>query len=503
MNEYQHMSKEIYNLYKPFRNKISKYYLLDECLYLVWAYSRNLLFDYPFPNDIEILPTYNPSDIVNIRRAKGIPEFFLEFLAKEFIINCNNYTTTKSILKKEEFMKVGKYVSNEMYITIENISITKNDALLEFYRKAHSQIKGQKSFNRDTILRYYSIYSSEKLNAIILNKLGLNAYQFFSIAFLFFTWTAKNFKTKLPISSDIPNLPTELIEKFLNHFSIKIDDAKINLKSYQEINENLFYTYNPLYSTPILIVDDYFLCPTPLSIYWLLQDGLYHNIVNESGFSDAFGPAFEKHIGYILAKCCTNNFSIYSETNYGNSTSRTTDWIIEDKESVLFLECKTKRPTLNTKTKLDPESEKGIIYDLRKLSVEIRKLYTTFLDFTKGKYSNIQYDSTKNIFLSVITLEDWYFELNPKMEEMLMELVHQSFNEKNMDVQLIEQYPYRIFSAEVFEREIQIINSIGINNYFHLINNNQLNDLNEIRNTIEYTDVFNPSCYDIFDIPTV
>ena len=160
------MNDNIYSLYKPLRNKISKYYNLDQCLYLVWAYSRNLLFNLPFPNDIEVITGYNPNENVNIRRVKGIPEFLLEFFAKEFIINCQNISTKKSILKREEFVEIVKYVKNDLYINLENLNITETDIFLDFNRKIHSQIKGQQSFDRETILRYYKIFSDEKINTI-------------------------------------------------------------------------------------------------------------------------------------------------------------------------------------------------------------------------------------------------------------------------------------------------------------------------------------------------
>lgn len=493
------MNENINLLYKPFRNKISKYYNQEQCLYVVWAYSRNLLFNLPFPNDIEVIPTFNPNDYVNIRRARGIPEFVLEFLYKEFIINCQNISTQKSILKREEFIKIGKYVIDELYIHLENINNTETDILLDFNRKIQAQIKGQQSFDRETILRYYKIYSDEKLNLILQNKIGLNTYQLFSIVFIFFTWTSKYFKSKLPFVSAIPNLSTEMFNTFLSHFAIKIDDAKNLLKKYQQVNENLFYSYNPLLANPILIRNDYFFCPNPLSIYWIIREGLYYKIVNEIGFSDAFGPSFEKYIGEVLHKCCNNNISIFPEAIYGKPEKRTTDWLLVDNKSVMFIECKTKRLTLDSKTKIDLDGSKGILNDLKILANEIRKVYTTYLDFTNDKYPQPKFDSTKNTFLTIVTLEDWFIYLNPLISNKLNELVKQSFIENQIDINLITKYPYTIFSAKDFEREIQIINSIGMAEYFHLMHNKEYHKLNDIRTNTHFIEVFDVNSYDIFN----
>jgi hypothetical protein len=494
------MNDNIYSLYKPFRNKISKYYNLDQCLYLVWAYSRNLLFNLPFPQDIEVLTGFNTNENVNIRRVKGISEFMLEFLAKEFMINCQNISPNKSILKREEFGEIVKYTTNELYNNIENLNRTETDLLLDFNRKIHSQLKGQQSFERETILRYYKIFSDDKLNLILQNKLGLNAYQLFSIAFIFFIWTSKYYKSKLPFFiSDNPELPKELFATFLSIFSITIDEAKDLLNNYQQVNEDLFYSYNPLYATPIILQDDTFFCPNPLSIYWIIKEGVYYQIVDEIGFSDAFGHSFEKYIGEVLHKCCNNNISILPEAIYDKPEKRTTDWLLVDNNSVMFVECKTKRLTLNSKTKLDLNLSKGILNDLKILAKEIRKIYTTYLDFTDNKYPKPKFDSTKNTFLTIVTLEDWFIYLNPLISNKLNELVQQSFIEKQMDINLIAKYPYTIFSAKDFEREIQIINSIGIAEYFSLLYNKEYQKLNEIRSKTKFVQIFDVNSYDIFN----
>ena len=139
--------------------------------------------------------------------------------------------------------------------------------------------------------------------------------------------------------------------------------------------------------------------------------------------------------------------------------------------------------------------------DLKILANEIRKIYTTFLDFKNGKYQQPEFDSTKNIHLTLVTLEDWYIYLNPFISKKLDELLIQCFEEEKLDVNLIELYPYTIFSSKDFEREIQVINSIGINEYFQLRYNLEYHELNNIRSKIKYEDVFDVDSQDIFQMP--
>ena len=113
----------------------------------------------------------------------------------------------------------------------------------------------------------------------------------------------------------------------------------------------------------------------------------------------------------------------------------------------MFLECKAKRLRLDSKTTLNLSISESVLKDLKTLAEGIRKLYTSYLDFTQNEYPQIKNNSSKEVHLAVVTLEDWYIYLNPLIAEKLKELVQQAFIEKKMDINLIEQLPYTIFSG--------------------------------------------------------
>jgi hypothetical protein len=464
----------IYQLYKPLRNQIRNYYLLD-CLYLIWGYSRNFTFNLPLPSDIELPAGFIPNDDLQNRRYRGLPEFEQEFLLREFILNCDPNHTKKSLKQKGNLSKLVNYLRMTFVEEVDKNMTLPSGFLIEFNRMAHRQFKWQTGYNQRVIFRNYKIYSDPEVSLIVKKKFQLTSYEIFILGFFFFRWTAENYRTNLPFRSEFHLISNEMIEVFFKNFSMTMEQAKDELKECQQMNENIFYSYNPLSAKPILIYQNAFMCPIPLLLFWQITGGIYYSIVKESGFENAFGTSFQNYIGEILSKSCTNpNFIIFSEKKYGREEKRTTDWLVIDKDSILFIECKAKRMTVVSKSELD--IKQGLESDLTKMASFIVQLYKTYIDYTADKYPQIKYNPSKKFVPLVVTLEEWYINLNPPILEILKELVIKNFIESNLDTSLIDKFPYHIRSSHDFESDIQIINSLGIHNYFDKIVTNELFD---------------------------
>lgn len=480
-------NKEIYNLYKPFRNRLTKYNVIDS-LYVIWGYSRNYIFDHPFPNDIAKPAGFNPleSNKQN-RKYRGLFDHELEYLLKEFIINCDSFETNKSFREKGEMSALINYMRFTLNEEIDKKYTVQGNFLLEFNRMAHRQFIWQLNYSHKAIFRYFKIYSHDSLAKIIQNKFQLTSHQLFLIGFFFFGWTARNFRSQLPFKSDAAVMTGDMIAQFIKHFSVTLDEAKTSLKQAQQINQNIFYTYNPILATPLISYKETILCPIPILMFWQITWGLYYSIVNETGFANAYGDAFQNYVGDIMSKSITSvPLKILPEEKYksGKDEKRTTDWIVVDDESVLFIECKTKRMTMLSKTELD--AEKGLEKDLMKMASFIVQLYTTYIDYSKDLYPQIKFDEKKDFYPVVLTLEDWYTNINPKIMSMIKEFVIQLFKENGLDESLVEKFPCSIMSSDFFERDIQIINSIGIKEYFKKIRSNSIH---EVIDGFKFTDI--------------
>lgn len=467
--------KDIFEIYRPFRNKLAKFNVLDS-LYLIWGYSRNYTFDQEFPRDIERPFGFNPfEEDLFARKYKGVFDHELEFLQKEIILNCDIAQTKYTLRHQLHFSKLMNYLRSTLNEDIDKLYTAQDNFLLEFNRIAHRQFKWQLGYGRESIFRYYQIYSDKALSEIIQKRFQLTPQQLFLIGFLLFSWTGTNFRTALPFKSTAKAITNEMISIFINHFSMTIDEARWQLKENQQINENLFYSYNPLLAKPLLIEKSDFMCPIPIFMFWQITSGIYYSIVNEKNFSEAFGNSFQNFIGEVLKKSCTSaNIQIYPEEIFGKEEHRTTDWIIADNNSILFIECKTKRMRLDSKSILGVTQ--GLEKDLKKMAEFITQVYKTYIDYKNNLYPTLKFDSNKEFYPLVLTLEDWYINFNHVILDMLKSFVIELFNIINLDIMLLESFPYHIRCASEFERDIQLINSIGIKGYFTKVANNTIQE---------------------------
>jgi len=471
----QEQNDHVFSLYKPFRNQLRNYNLIDS-LYVVWCYSRNYTFDLPFPLDIELPNGFNIEDSKDVRKLTGLYEFEQEFLVREIILNCDIHSTQNTLKQKDKLAKLVNYLRRPFSEEIEGRYNPSGDFLIEFNRMAHRQFKWQSSNRQRVIFRYYKLYSEMNVAQIIKNRLQLDIYELFIIGYLFFRFTSEEFKLPLPYRFESTITITDrMVEIFFSHFSIPIEQAKEELKECQEMNENIFYSYNPLYAKPILLHENTFFCPIPLLLFWQITNGIYYSIVKENGFENAFGNSFQNYIGEVLCKSCDNStFKILHEEKYGKEEKRTTDWLVVDDNCVLFIECKTKRMTLVSKSELD--IKKGLENDLKKMASFITQLYKTYIDYSDNKYPQLTYQNNKLFVPLVVTLEEWYINLNPKIMGLLREFVISEFQSINLDASLIDKFPYYIRSSEAFETDIQLINFMGINEYFDKVKRNDLHD---------------------------
>lgn len=465
---------EIKELYEPFQKELRKYELIDS-LQLIWGISRNLIFDYKVPDDIELLSTFHYDSDVQTRRFNSLHEFEMEFLMKEMIINCSVVRKEKSLKKIKNLGKIVDYVRH----VLDNAIITEyvsDNILIEFNRIVHRQFIWQMGYHTSVILRYYKLYTHKDVVRIFEETFEMSPFELSIIGFTFFHGSGAHFGAPIYRSSNIPGISIEMFDKFLSMFSSPLEEIKNELKAQQQINANLFYSYNPLLAKPLITYENHVICPMPWLVLWKITSGLYYSLVGKTDFDKGFGNAFQDYIGEVIKVANISDvITVLPEELYGKQEKRTSDWIIYDKEAVLFIECKTKRLTLPSKTSLNIDIEKGMQADLDSMASAILQLYKTFIEFKNGKYPSLQYDDKKNFYPVVVTLEEWFLPINPMLVQILHEKVSEKIKLEGIDMQILDQHPYYVSSADHFENHIQIIQEQGITRFFELLNSSNLN----------------------------
>lgn len=457
----------VFGLYKPFRNQIRKYELFDS-LYVLWGYAISLGFNMPLPSDIERLPNFKSTSNIAVRRLYGIPEHELDFLLKEFILHCGIVKTENSLKKLKNQAKLLGYMRMQLkdkMIDIGLISIRDN-LLLELFRMSHDQLKWQNKNLVFELYRYYSIYSDSALKPYIEEALKIPIRSLFIITIYFSFLFSGKFEIELPIPIKHAVVTNDIIQTFIQNYSISVDEAKQEIKECQQMNENLFYGYSPLWAKPIIKKSDSaMVCPMPQLLFTQIIKGAYYWVDKKiQGFDRAFGMAYQKYIGTVLRHCCNEkDYNILPEVAYDSPQKDTVDWILESKNAVLFIECKTKRLPIPSKFNLDISI--GLEKELKKIADAIIQLYKSYIDFSNGLYPHIVYSSSRGFTPLLVTLEEWNISYNDEISDILLRYVVEKLKENEMDLSLVEKWPYHVISCEDFEKHIQLVNTVGIRKY--------------------------------------
>ena len=148
----------------------------------------------------------------------------------------------------------------------------------------------------------------------------------------------------------------------------------------------------------------------------------------------------------------------------GKNRKDTADWIIHDDDSVLFIECKTKRLRLPAKFELD--NNNCVNEELEKMADFILQTYKTIMDYRGNKYPSLKFDKKKKIYPLILTLEHWYL-FGDRLLAELDNILTKKLQRENIDISCLKQMPYAICTIDEFEKMAQIIQKTGISNFMH------------------------------------
>jgi hypothetical protein len=453
----------VYKEYKPVRNRIAALERND-ALAVIWAYCQYLqIDDFKFPQDIQVERKFLQLDIPQ----KWISEWELELLAKEVILNSGVIASKGRSLRKwdvlSEIINAIKNLEGRIYRAFGS----EEKALVELIRIAHRQFIWQANPpNSASIIRYYKIFNRSLIDEICVERVGLTVWQIYMSGVAFMGNFLTHPTVKYPFKSDIDALPPEVLEKFLSFTSIGLADLRFKLKEDQRFSENFAYAYNSLRAYPLIRAmyrgEDSIVCPLMTLLFWRFTAGLYYELMADPRFANEFGDGFQSYVGEVITSACrSSNFQKIAECEYkvGNQTKRTVDWILADRESAFFIECKSKRLSWDAKASLS--DLKPLEADVDTMAASIVQIYKTFTDYENNLYPNFPVEQGRKTFLGVVAPENWRM-FGPVMLNALAASVSKRLAEANLSQELTEQHPYSVWAIEELETGLQIVNSVGI-----------------------------------------
>lgn len=454
---------DIYEDYKPLRNFLKPFNPADS-FYVIWAYNQNIAYNTPFPKDITPIPNFPQQDY--IQKVRLVAPWQLEILTKETIINADPLQFPKKTLRDPKHFFAALEKLHNIEGAISKKYINKDNVLKEMQRLSHRQFPWQnQNPSISTFARYYKVFSSEAMNEIVQQTIGISVNDLCFFGLQLWGLYLKYPAVDLPIKNEVTEITTELVKNFLSFFSKSVEDIKPILKSEQQLNEKYQYAYNSLKRYQLLDAQNgpkrSLYCPLPDLFFSQMLKGVYYGIHNEKGFDKAFGDSFQSYIGEVVKKAeIEEKISIYAEESYNASQERTADWILEDAEAFLFIECKTKRLTFAAKEELLIDEQMNVQLD--KMANAILQVYKTIKDYKEGLYLSLKPKVNKTVFPLIITLEDWYFfgeglSLKNKISELLIK--------ESLPLNYLEEMPYSICSTQEFESIVQVLQNVPIKEF--------------------------------------
>jgi len=467
---YINMDSRVYELYKPLRNHLRKL-KLDDSLYVIWSYIQHLQFrGFSIPtNEIEVIPKFLNADY--IQKLRWCSPWEIETLTREIILNSSEFSSDKTIAKWNYFANTINKLK-ELENKISGLYINQDNILIELFRIAHRQFLWQTGPSNKFLVRYYKIFSSPDLNKIIEKTVGLSVKSLYSVGMMFIGAYLKSPAINMPINIEVQGINRDNIENFLECFSSTIKDLKKKLNHEQEMNSKFAYSFSSLRAYPIIKMQYHgkksLVCPLPTLLFWRITSGVYYEVCDKQYFDNSFGASFQKYVGDVIKISLRESptIKVLSEEQYsvGKDRKDTADWIIYDNNSILFIECKTKRLRLPAKFELDDSSYAN--KELEKMADFILQIYKSIEDYRKNKYPSLKYSESKRVYPLVLTLENWHVIGDCLLSE-LENMVVKRLNKDNIDTSCLKEMPYSICSVDEFENLVQLIPITGIDLFMH------------------------------------
>lgn len=393
----------MYDLYKPLRNYLRRASLVQS-LGVIRAY---LQFGEPFPRDIQVHPEFFRAT----RPANGVYEWDLEILAKELILNAPEIGEygfrTWDVLANA----INKLKDLENGIGKHYDKLLEKNILLEMYRIAHRQFPWQHRHPGALLTRYFKIFGRPELDALLEQRIGLNAKTLYVIGLALMGVFLERFGLTLPPRVEITGITKAHVDRFIDHFSRDLATLRKAVADAQSYDQDYAYALNPLKITPLIRTDvngtPMLIAPIPAYLLQRFTEGVYYEILDAPGFAAAFGTAFQDYVGEALAVVNKGTaFTVLPEAMYhvGKDQKHTVDWIVSDASADLFVECKTKRIRYAAKIAL---ASTGVLdEDLDKMAGFVVQIYKMLADAQQGLYPQWK-PSDRAVYPIVLTLEEW------------------------------------------------------------------------------------------------
>jgi hypothetical protein len=454
----------IFDNYKKFRNRVAEL-AREDSLRVIWAYAQYLQANESIPSDIKVDPRFYEQ---KVERA-WINEWSLSLLAKEVLLHSG--ATAKKGASLREWRTLADFINriNKLETEIYGVFGSSSNVLVELIRIAHRTFEWQGNGpNHRSIIRYHKIFDTPEISAICVRRYGLTVYEVMACGTAMLGHYLGSHMLRLPATSEIAELPVEKFEAFLAFVADDISSMKPKLKRDQQYNESFAYAYNSLRAQPVIYMcsgtTSIAVCPIPTLLFWRFTAGLYYDLISVPAFANLFGDSFQAYVGAVI-NAAAPTLTPHEECKYsiGGHEKRSVDWIVsDDKKSILFVECKTKRIRWEAKQKLNDTA--ALEEDIGFMASAVVQTYKAIKDCLDGYYPHFKIEAGVRVYPCIVTLEDWHMH-GPIMYGMLRNLIQKKMAQEGLPSDYIAKMPYSIWPVDHFEIGLQVMNETPISTF--------------------------------------
>ncbi|RDC60235.1 hypothetical protein HME9302_01436 [Alteripontixanthobacter maritimus] len=449
-----------YSLYKPLRNHLRQFNMYSG---LEAAYSFMQFLDYnrPLPDKLRINRLFTKSHAMKY----GIVQWEFETLIREIILNSpeqggKEFKNWSDVAKA---INLIKRTENDIYGAHDGPD---DDVLFELIRIAHRQFPWQTGINQEHVARYHWLYRQVGLITAVRDTFGMSVTELFQISVALSGHFTNSPVMNVPVSNSLNSVSNLQMNNYINELSYTIATLREKYKELESHNVNWAYTFNPLRGHPLIrLSDSKIFCPITNFLLRRITSGLYFDIIKLGDTGSKFlGPAVQGLIGKVAHTAGRENLRVLPEQKYGAKKSRkdSIDWIVSDETGHLFVEAKAAQIRFRGISDLmDREQIRKEFDRIRGFALQA---YQTLSDALCGRYSHWQPDG-KDVFLTVVTLEDWQ-SFGVHVEREVLEPLARDLQRVGVDPKLPNKIPMTFCPVADFEAALYVANKKTIAEIF-------------------------------------
>ncbi|NTU49681.1 MAG: hypothetical protein HGA87_02085 [Desulfobulbaceae bacterium] len=428
-----------------------------------------------------------------------VAQWQIAFLAYRLIMSSND--GKRNVMGYKEVL-----LANSIQAEFDEALLRDGDIYTFFSRLSQQQLWWQENqvryFSRNHILLNQiavedKFKSHINLNEVFLKHYGLSIYDYMTIGWAVFGVTCEKPFFKKPqllnhtVSAFKEILTEEKLDKFLNLMCVDYSRFR---KASEDVNKSVRqgyeqYQFNPLFKLPIIESDKRFSATYSVApyvvpnIFLLLRklcDGLYwtlRDIFKEADskhsrdFLSLFGHIFEDYVGKQL-RLFSDKYTVLklNEDDASREGKKTADWLIDDKECLVLIECKSQLLPNSVRGAFDEENFKS--WCVENIVKAVEQLCSSEDALLSGMVKGVSVNG-RTIFKVIVTYENIYHAEAKGIKDKILGYVRES--------DFLKKYPHateNFYTMHIAELEA-LENVLKKYSWFDIFNQKQAIDKRE------------------------